>query len=99
MDKDKEIHRIEVKLLPLKIFQQITSVRDILERYIISRTMRKSTPKQKAAVKYCEEWLNIEFEGNIDSYNDCHYFLMSYLEDAKQLAMELSCEFEAYMWN
>lgn len=61
--------------------------------------MRKSTPKQKAAVKYCEEWLNIEFEDNIDSYNDCHYFLMSYLEDAKQLAMELSCEFEAYMWN
>lgn len=61
--------------------------------------IRKSTPKQKAAVKYCEEWLNIEFEGNIDSYNDCHYFLMSYLEDAKQLAMELSCEFEAYMWN
>lgn len=61
--------------------------------------MRKSTSKQKAAVKYCEGWLNIEFEGNIDSYNDCHYFLMSYLEDAKQLAMELSCEFEAYMWN
>lgn len=61
--------------------------------------IRKSTPKQKVAVKYCEEWLNIEFEGNIDSYNDCHHFLMSYLEDAKQLAMELSCEFEAYMWN
>lgn len=99
MDKDKEIYRIEVKLLPLKNISNRCYLLKYLERYIISRTMRKSTPKQKAAVRYCEEWLNIEFEGNIDSYNDCHYFLMSYLEDAKQLAMELSCEFEAYMWN
>lgn len=42
--------------------------------------IRKSTPKQKAAVKYCEKWLNIEFEGNINSYNDCYCFLRSYLE-------------------
>ena len=26
----------------------------------------KSTEKQREDIKYCEQWLNIEFEGNIN---------------------------------
>lgn len=61
--------------------------------------MRKSTEKQKIAVKYCEAWLSINFEGNIDSFNECHNFLATYLEDAKETERELTCEYEAYIWN
>ena len=61
--------------------------------------IRKSTKKQQAAVRYCEQWLCIEFDGNIDSFNDCSYFLKVYLDEAKQTEMELRCEYEAYMWE
>ena len=45
--------------------------------------IRKSTEKQQAAVRYCEQWLCIEFDGNIDSFNDCSYFLKVYLDKGK----------------
>ena len=61
--------------------------------------VRKSTEKQQAAVRYCEQWLCIEFDGNIDSFNDCSYFLKIYLDEAKQTEMELRCEYETYMWD
>lgn len=61
--------------------------------------IRKSTKKQQAAVRYCEQWLCIEFDGNINSFNDCSYFLKIYLNEAKQTEMELRCEYEAYMWG
>ena len=61
--------------------------------------IRKSTKKQQAAVRYCEQWLCIEFNVNIDSFNDCSYFLKIYLDEAKQTEMELRCEFEAYIWD
>jgi len=53
-----------------------------------------STPKQKAAVRFCEEVLNIEFEGNIESKQECSQFLTEYLDLAKQFYMELKCEYE-----
>lgn len=59
----------------------------------------KSTEKQQAAVRYCEQWLYIEFEGDINSFEDCSLFLGIYLEDAKQTEMGLSCEFAAYFWG
>ena len=58
---------------------------------------RKSTPKQRAAVHFCEQWLNIEFEGDIDNFNSVSDFLADYLADAKEQAMELRCEYEAYL--
>lgn len=61
--------------------------------------MKKSTKKQQEAVKYCEEWLYIEFDGNIEDFNDCSQFLDIYLEEAKQTEMELRCEYEAYIWD
>lgn len=61
--------------------------------------MRKSTERQQAAVRYCEQWLYVEFDGDINNFDDCSLFLSVYLEDAKQEEMELSCEFEAYIWG
>lgn len=61
--------------------------------------MRKSTKKQQAAVRYCEQWLYVEFDGDINNFDDCSLFLDIYLENAKQTEMELSCEFEAYIWR
>ena len=37
--------------------------------------MRKSTEKQQSAVRYCEQWLYIEFDGNIESFDECSHFL------------------------
>lgn len=59
----------------------------------------KSTEKQRKAVKYCEEFLYIEFEGNIMSARDCSEFLNLYLEEAKDRERELYCEYSAYIWE
>lgn len=61
--------------------------------------MKKSTEKQKEAVHYCETWLFIEFDGDIDNSEDCRLFISTYLDDAKLQEMELKCEFEAYIWD
>ena len=61
--------------------------------------MRKSTEKQHSAVRYCEQWLYIDFDGDINSFDDCSLFLNIYLEEAKQTEMEIICEYEAYMWE
>ena len=59
----------------------------------------KSTTKQRNAVEYCEQWLCIEFEGNINDFDDCFDFLELYLDEAKQTERELACEYEAYVWD
>ena len=61
--------------------------------------IRKSTARQQAAVRYCEQWLYIEFDGNIESFDECSHFLSIYLEEAKQTEMEIGCEYEAYLWD
>ena len=54
----------------------------------------KSTIKQVAAVHFCEYMLNIPFEGDINSKQECSRFLSEYLEQAKQMYTELKCEYE-----
>lgn len=51
MDKDKEIHRIEVRTIPQDISADDISVRDILEEYIISRTNEKINAKTTSSSK------------------------------------------------
>ena len=58
-----------------------------------------ATPRQKAAIKFCEEWLDIEFTGNIDDKFQVSEFLSEYLQEAKDLYNELVCEYEAYLWE
>jgi hypothetical protein len=57
----------------------------------------ESTGKQRAAVKFCEHMLNVTFDGDINSFNDCNMFLGMYLDDAKNLYDEIKCEYETYI--
>ena len=58
-----------------------------------------TTPKQKAAVEFCEDWLEVKFEGDINNFNEVSNFLSQYLQLAKNLYQEIACEYEAYMWE
>ena len=58
-----------------------------------------TTNKQKAAVQFCEQWLDITFEGNIEDKYQVSMFLSEYLQEAKDLYNEIRCEYEAYLWN
>lgn len=54
-----------------------------------------STEKQKQAIYFTEQILNIKFEGNINSKKECTKFLSQYLEQAKQFYIELKSEYES----
>ena len=58
-----------------------------------------STDRQKAAVHFCEQWLNITFEGDIENKYQVSLFLQEYLQDAKNLYDEVKCEYESYLWE
>lgn len=58
-----------------------------------------TTNKQKAAVQFCEQWLDITFEGNIEDKYQVSIFLSEYLQEAKDLYNEIRCEYEAYLWE
>lgn len=42
-----------------------------------------STERQRKAVRYCEDWLNIKFAGDINHFQACSDFLSHYLNLAK----------------
>lgn len=79
----------------LEIFLRDTLYLELMK----NKRIKKSTPRQQAAVRYCEQWLYVEFDGDINSFEDCSYFLSLYLDEAKQTERELSCEYEAYIWS
>ena len=56
-----------------------------------------TTNKQRAAVHFCEQWLNVTFEGDINNFYQVNYFLAIYLEDAKNIYNEIKCEYESYL--
>lgn len=58
-----------------------------------------TTNRQKAAVHFCEQWLNVTFEGNINDFQQVSYFLSIYLDEAKSLYNEVRCEYESYLWD
>lgn len=58
-----------------------------------------TTDRQKAAVHFCEQWLNITFEGDIENRYEVSAFLGEYLQEAKNLYEEIACEYEAYLWD
>ena len=63
----------------------------------IQPEIRKSTPKQKSAIEFCQDMNFPEFTGNLDNFYDCSSYLSEYLEQAKSMYQELSCEYEAYV--
>lgn len=56
-----------------------------------------TTQRQKAAVHFCEQWLNVPFEGDLNNFEQVNVYLSTYLEEAKRLSEELSCEYSAYI--
>ena len=58
-----------------------------------------TTNKQKAAVHFCEQWLNVTFKGNINDFQQVSYFLSIYSDEAKSLYDEVRCEYESYLWD
>nr|DAG91917.1 MAG TPA: hypothetical protein [Crassvirales sp.] len=58
-----------------------------------------TTNKQRAAVHFCEQWLNVTFEGNINDFQQVSHFLSIYLDEAKSLYDEVRCEYESYLWD
>ena len=65
-----------------------------------------TTGRQKAAVHFCEQWLNITFNGDINNFQQVSNFLSEYLEEAKltyeEIACEyeeIACEYESYLWD
>lgn len=56
-----------------------------------------TTEKQKDAVHFCEECLQVEFEGDIDNHKEVSSFLNLYLEEAKDVYNDIRCEFETYI--
>ena len=60
---------------------------------------RQSTARQKGAVKFVEEWLNITFTGNINDFYEVSDFLSEYLDDAKQMYDEVYNEYTSYIFS
>ena len=58
-----------------------------------------TTDRQKAAVHFCEQWLDVTFNGDINNFRQVSNFLSIYLEEAKSLYNETACEYEAYLWD
>ena len=61
--------------------------------------MISTTERQKSAVHFCEEWLHISFEGDINDRTQVSNFLAEYLDDAKNLYEEIRCEYEACLMD
>lgn len=47
-----------------------------------------TTKRQKAAIDFCEQTLNIKFNGDLNDFNQVSGFLNMYLDDAKMIAEE-----------
>ena len=60
---------------------------------------RQSTARQKSAVKFIEEWLNITFTGNINDFYEVSDFLSEYLDEAKQMYDEVYNEYTSYIFS
>lgn len=56
-----------------------------------------TTSSQKAAVYFCEKWLNITYNDDINNFQQVSNFLSEHLEDAKLTYGEIACEYESYL--
>ena len=60
---------------------------------------KQSTARQRAAVKFVEEWLDITFNGDINNFYEVSDFLSEYLDEAKQMYDEIYCEYTSYAFG
>ena len=82
------------------IDSEIISVEDFINSSVsfkMSSFGEMTTKRQRDAVHFCEKWLKVPFEGDINNFNQVSNYLSEYLEDAKEFATEISCEYQAYI--
>ena len=48
-----------------------------------------TTERQKAAVRFCQETLNVPFNGGINNFKEVSSFLSEYLDDAKEFRSDM----------
>ena len=58
-----------------------------------------TTDKQKSDIHFCEQYLNITFDGDIEDEHQVSEFLHKYFQEAKYEYEALKCEYEAYLWD
>lgn len=58
-----------------------------------------TTDRQKAAVHFCEQCLDVTFEGDIENRYEVSAFLSKYLQEAKNLYKEIARKYESYPWD
>lgn len=56
-----------------------------------------TTDKQKSDVHFCEQYLNITFDG--EDEHQVSEFLYKYFQEAIYEYEALKCEYEAYLWD
>ena len=62
-------------------------------------TQHKVYHIRTAAVHFCEQWLNVTYNGDINNFQQVSNFLSEYLEEAKLTYEEIACEYESYLWD
>jgi hypothetical protein len=72
---------------------------NVKTRNIPKKQSNMTTDKQKAAVYFCEKWLNVTYNGDINNFQQVSNFLSEYLEEAKLTYEEIACEYESYLWD
>ena len=60
---------------------------------------RKSTNRQKAAIRFVEMWCDIEFPGNINDFYEVSDFLSDYLDSAKEIADDATHSYYSYLMD
>ena len=56
-----------------------------------------TTDKQKSAVYFCEEWLHISFEGDLEDKVEVDLFLSEYFNEAQLVYNEVQVEYSAQL--
>ena len=56
-----------------------------------------TTDKQKSAVHFCEEWLHISFEGDLENKVEVDLFLSEYFNEAQLIYNEVQVEYSSQL--
>lgn len=58
-----------------------------------------TTNRQKAAVRFCEQYLDVTFKGDINDFHQISKFLSIYLNTAKRVYNDITMEYQSYQWD
>ena len=56
-----------------------------------------TTEKQRRAVAFCERWLNIKFNENVNDFEKVSRFLSINLDYAKAIYIDAYCSYQGFM--